>query len=308
MPRTLRLGTRASKLARTQARTVADEIEAKLGVNVELVNISSKGDQTSAPLAQLGGTGVFVAALRVAVEEGEVDLAVHSLKDLPTTPVEGIILAAIPQREDPRDALIASDGRTLGELPVGSIVGTGSPRRESQLRALGLGVHVTGLRGNVETRISKVDTGEMDAIVLARAGLNRVGLSERITETFDPLQMLPAPGQGAVAVECRSEALAAELAVLDDRNTRAAVEAERTILAVLEAGCAAPVGALAEVVEGEAGEELWVRAVALSTDGALSVRKSDSGAVTDAVGIGHRIGMQMLEDGAAQLLEEETSQ
>ena len=244
----------------------------RLGRETELVEITTEGDRSQSaetPIEQAGGTGIFVSALRDALLDGRVDLAVHSLKDLPTAAADGIALAAVPPREDPRDVVVARDGLTLGELPAGSRVGTGSPRRVAQLLALGLGLEVVGVRGNVDTRIAKVHSGEYDAVLLARAGLARIGRLEEVTEVLDPLQMLPAPGQGALAVECRADDdLLSSLAALDDRASRAAVEAERAVLATLEGGCSAPIGALAEVVEGEDGEELWVRAVALSTDGA----------------------------------------
>ena len=300
--RTIRIGTRASTLARTQSQLVADALTAASGLPTELVDIRTEGDTSSAPLAQIGGTGVFVSALREALLRGEVDLAVHSLKDLPTAPPEGIALAAVPLREDPRDVVVARDGLTLGELPVGARLGTGSPRRVAQLHALGLGLDVVGVRGNVDTRIAKVHSGEYDAVLLARAGLARIGRLEEVTEVLDPLQMLPAPGQGALAVECRAEDdLVTALATLDDRASRAAVEAERAVLATLEGGCSAPIGALAELVEGEDGEELWVRAVALSTDGGLSVRMSATGDPNDAAGVGSRLAKEMLADGAGDL-------
>lgn len=301
----LRLGTRASALATTQSGLVADLIRQRLGREVELVTITTEGDVNAAPLATLGGTGVFVSALREALLRGEVDVAVHSLKDLPTAPADGIALAAVPTREDPRDVVVARDGLTLGELPQGSRVGTGSPRRAAQLEALGLGLDVSGVRGNVDTRIGKVASGEYDAVLLARAGLARLGRLDDATEVLDPLQMLPAPGQGALAIECRTDDtdLVAGLAALDDPATRAAVTAERAVLATLEAGCSAPLGALAEVVEGEDGDELWVRAVALSHDGGLSVRMSATGPVADAAGVGHRLASDMLADGAADLME-----
>jgi hydroxymethylbilane synthase len=301
----LRLGTRRSLLATTQSGLVADLIRERLGREVDLVEITTEGDTNGAPLATMGGTGVFVSALRDALLRGEVDVAVHSLKDLPSGPAEGITLAAVPPREDPRDVVVARDGLTLGELPVGSRVGTGSPRRVAQLRALGLGVEIVGIRGNVDTRIGKVTSGAYDAVVLARAGLARLGRVDEATEVLDPLQMLPAPGQGALAIECRSDDtdLVAELARLDDRATRAAVTAERAVLATLEAGCSAPLGALAEVVEGEDGDELWIRAIALSPDGGLSVRMSTTGDVEDAAGTGNRLASEMLADGAADLME-----
>ena len=302
----LRVGTRASLLARTQSGLVADLLAERLGREVELVEVTTEGDVNRAPLASFGGVGVFVGALRQALLEDRVDVAVHSLKDLPTAPAEGIALVAVPPREDPRDAVVARDGLTLGELPVGSTVGTGSPRRAAQLHALGLGLEVHPIRGNVDTRLRKVADGHLDAVVLARAGLSRIGRVEEATESLDPLQMLPAPGQGALAVECRTtdtETCAAVAEALDDAATRAAVTAERSLLATLEAGCSAPVGALAEVVEGEDGEELWLRAVVLSLDGALTVRQSASGPVDAAERLGRELATAMLEDGAAELME-----
>ena len=304
----IRVGTRRSLLATTQSRTVADMIRTRLGREAELVEITTEGDRTQSagtPLTGASSTGVFVTALRDALLRGEVDVAVHSLKDLPTYPQDGIALVAVPGREDPRDVVVARDGLTLGELPAGSRVGTGSPRRAAQLEALGLGLEICGIRGNVDTRIGKVVAGEYDAVVLARAGLVRIGRLDEATEVLDPLQMLPAPGQGALAVECRSvdAQLLAELAALDDDHARAAVTAERAVLATLEGGCSAPVGALAEVVEGEDENEIWVRAVALSLDGALSVRKSATGSPADAAGVGSRLANEMLADGAARLAE-----
>jgi hydroxymethylbilane synthase len=305
MTRPIRIGTRASLLARTQAGLVAAMVGERLGRGAELVEVTTEGDRTQTagtPLEQAGGTGVFVSALRDALLRGDVDVAVHSLKDLPTAAPDGIALAAVPSREDPRDVVVARDGLTLGELPAGSRVGTGSPRRVAQLHALGLSLDVVGVRGNVDTRIRKVRSGEYDAVLLARAGLARIGRLEEVTEVLDPLQMLPAPGQGALAVECRAgDDLVTALAVLDDHGTRAAVEAERALLATLEGGCSAPIGALAEVVEGDDGEELWIRAIALSTDGGLSVRMSATGDPKDAAGLGARLAKEMLADGAGDL-------
>jgi hydroxymethylbilane synthase len=305
MTRPIRIGTRASLLARTQAGLVAAMVGERLGREAELVEVTTEGDRTQTagtPLEQAGGTGVFVSALRDALLRGEVDVAVHSLKDLPTAAPDGIALAAVPSREDPRDVVVARDGLTLGELPAGSRVGTGSPRRVAQLHALGLSLDVVGVRGNVDTRIGKVRSGEYDAVLLARAGLARIGRLEEVTEVLDPLQMLPAPGQGALAVECRADDdLVAALAALDDQGSRAAVEAERALLATLEGGCSAPIGALAEVVEGDDGEELWMRAIALSTDGGLSVRMSATGDPKDAAGLGARLAKEMLADGAGDL-------
>lgn len=302
--RTVRVGTRASLLATTQAGTVADLIRERLGLEVEMVEVSTEGDRTQAAGTPLVGssTGVFVSALREALLRNEIDVAVHSLKDLPTAATPGVDLVAVPTREDPRDVVVARDGLTLAELPPGSRVGTGSPRRAAQIHALGLGLDVVGIRGNVDTRIGKLREGQYDAVVLARAGLARIGRLDEVTEVLDPLQVLPAPGQGALAIECRcDDDLAERLAELDDPATRAAVSAERAVLATLEGGCAAPIGALAEVVEGEHGEELWVRAVALSVDGALAVRRSDTGLPSEATAVGVRLAQEMLADGADRL-------
>ncbi|MBF4163866.1 hydroxymethylbilane synthase [Nocardioides sp. CBS4Y-1] len=310
--RTVRIGTRRSLLARTQSQWVADLVTARTGHPAELVEITTDGDRSQAAGTSLVGsasTGVFVSALREALLAGQVDLAVHSLKDLPTAPEPGITLVAVPGREDPRDVVVARDGLTLGELPVGSRIGTGSPRRAAQLHALGLGLEVVAIRGNVDTRIGTVTRGDLDAVVLARAGLARIERLHEATEVLDPLQMLPAPGQGALALECRDDdtELRHLLAPLDEPDVRAAVTAERAVLATLEGGCSAPIGALADVVEAddlddpEGSPELWLRAIALSADGTLSVRMSATGSVADAVGVGTRLGGEMLAEGAGQL-------
>jgi len=307
---TIRIGTRRSQLAMTQTGYVADLLRGTLGRDVELVEVTTEGDVSRAPLATFGGVGVFVGALRDALLRGQVDLAVHSLKDLPTTPHAQITVAAVPVREDPRDVVVARDGLTLGELPHGARIGTGAPRRAAQLRALGLGFDVVAIRGNVDTRIRKVADGDVDAVVLARAGIARLGRLDEVTEVLDPLQMLPAPGQGALGVECRSEDefLADQVRdAIDDAHTRAAVTAERTVLAELEAGCSAPVGALAEIAEGDDGEELWIRAIALSYDGGGVVRRSATGTPDDAVGVGRRLAAEMLADGASTLIQERVS-
>mgnify|MGYP001467961449 FL=1 len=254
---------------------VAEALE-KAGHPTELVPVTTPGDQSSAPISEIG-VGVFTSALREALIAGEVDVAVHSFKDLPTEPDPRLSLAAVPVREDPRDALCARDGLTLDELPPGSVVGTGSPRRISQLKALGRGLEVRGIRGNIDTRLRKVTDGELDAVVLARAGLARVGRLEVITETLDPQVMLSAPAQGALAVECRVDDVDTEhllQSVLDDEASRVAVTAERAMLAALEAGCSAPVGALAEVTEepradGRVEKRLFVRGVVAADDDRL---------------------------------------
>ena len=303
---TLRIGTRRSTLAMTQSAWVADRLRAR-NHDVEIVELTTDGDRDrTTPLAQLGGTGVFVSALRSALTQGRVDIAVHSLKDLPTTPDAGITLAAVPVREDPRDALVARDRLTLGELPAGSTVGTGSPRRQAQLAALGLGLVVVDIRGNVDTRLQAVVDRRLDAVVLAAAGLRRIGRIDEATELLDPLQMLPAPGQGALAVEVRAGdgATAVIVAALDDHDARTCTTAERVLLADLEAGCTAPVGALAEVVEGVDGPELSLRAVVAAPDGSADLRRSLVGEVADPAALGHRLARLLLEDGAADLISE----
>lgn len=297
----LRLGTRGSALALTQSGHIADDLRA-LGHDVELVTITTQGDTSTAAITQLGGTGVFVNALRDALLAKEIDLAVHSYKDLPTAPADGLVIAAVPRRLDPRDALVARDGLTLGELPAGSRVGTGSPRRAAQLRALGLELDVVPVRGNVDTRLRFVTDGALDAVVLARAGLLRLGRADVVTETLDPLQVLPAPAQGALAVECREGELATVLASLDDLDSRTAVVAERSLLAALEAGCSAPVGALAEITEDDDGLEVFLRGVVVALDGSDAVRLSATGPADDAAGVGSRLAAELLDLGAAALM------
>ena len=298
----IRLGTRRSALATTQAGMVADQLRA-LGHTVEMVEITTLGDTSTASLSSIGGTGVFATAIRRALLTGEIDVAVHSLKDLPVAPELGLRIAAIPVREDARDALVARDGLTLGELPAGALIGTGSPRRAAQLAALGLGLRVTDIRGNVDTRISLVRNGSVDAVLLARSGLARLGLLDQVTEILDPLQMLPAPGQGALAVECRQDRpdVVEALAALDDADTRACVTAERALLAALEAGCTAPVGALAEVVDSEHGTELFLRAFAGTEDAAIDLRRSSVGSLTDPERLGRDLADVLLADGAVEI-------
>ncbi len=303
---TLRIGTRASTLARAQSTLVGVALERSLGVTVELVDVQSEGDRSAAPLTEIGGQGVFVGAVREALLDGRADMVVHSLKDLPTVDDERVTLAAVPERGDPRDALVARDGLTLGELPQGSRIGTGSPRRTAQLHALGMGWEVVAIRGNVESRIRKVTDGELDGVVLARAGLARIGREGDITESLDPIQMLPAPGQGALAVEvvAGATALADDIAeALDHPATRCAVTAERALLRGLEAGCSSPIGALAEVAEGDTGPEVWLRGVALAPDGSQLVRLSATGDVNHPEQLGRRLADDMLEEGAARLMQ-----
>jgi hydroxymethylbilane synthase len=298
----LRVGTRGSALARSQTTTVITALAA-VGIKAEAVEIVTTGDRSTADLTVIGGTGVFASALRDALAAGTIDVAVHSYKALPTAVSPGLVVAAVPAREDPRDVLVARDGLTLGELPVGAVIGTGSPRRAAQIRALGLGVEVVPIRGNVDTRIGKVTSGEVDAVVLARAGLARLDRLDAVTETFDPLLVLPAPAQGALAVECRASdgELAARLAALDHADSRAAVAAERALLTALEAGCTAPVGGLAVIAEGDDGPELFLRGSVTAADGSDAVRLSATGPVTDAAAIGRRLAAELIADGANEL-------
>ena len=295
---TLKLGTRGSELARTQSGHVADALRAA-GHDVELVTIRSEGDVTTGSLLDAGGLGLFAAALRVALLVGQVDLVVHSLKDLPTAPVPGLTVAAIPPRAPLADALCARDGLTLAELPPGAKVGTGSPRRAAQVRALRPDLGVVEIRGNVGTRLARTlgPDADLDAVVLAAAGLERLGRDDAITEL---LALLPAPGQGALAVECRSEdaAVLAALAPLDDPDTRAAVEAERAVLARLGAGCAAPVGASASLDDGV----LRLRAAVFSADGTAAVlAESSSTGDEPAEALGVRVAERLLAEGAAEV-------
>jgi hydroxymethylbilane synthase len=300
---TLRLGTRGSKLALAQSGLVAAEVARRTGQDVDLVEIVTSGDKSQAPVANLG-VGVFVSALRDALLAKEIDFAVHSYKDLPTAPADGLQIAAIPVREDPRDALIARDGRTLNQLGPGARIGTGAVRRIAQLQALGLGFEMVPIRGNVDTRLRKVTEGDLDAIVVARAGLVRLGRHAEVSEILDPSLMLPAPAQGALAVECRDEDadLIDALALLDDQATRAAVTAERTLLATLEAGCSAPVAGLAEVNE----QMIHLRGAVFSPDGRVALRLSRSGTHTDAADIGRLLADDLLRAGADTVLGSST--
>ncbi|MEV0639523.1 hydroxymethylbilane synthase [Streptomyces sp. NPDC050619] len=315
----LRLGTRRSKLALAQAGQVADAVRQVTGRPVELVEITTYGDTSREHLAQIGGTGVFVTALRDAVLSGQVDFAVHSLKDLPTTQPEDLVLAAVPVREDPRDVIVARDALKLTDLPRGARIGTGSPRRMAQLNAYarshGLDIETVPIRGNVDTRIGYVRDGRFDAVVLAAAGLNRIGRRDEVTDFLSVDTVLPAPGQGALAIECRAgntardADLIAALGELDDPFTRVAVTAERSLLAALEAGCSAPVGALADILaDGQIVKEMRLRGVVGTTDGSRMVQLSTTGSVPQtydqAMALGRELATEMLAQGAAGLMGE----
>ncbi|MFS4091962.1 hydroxymethylbilane synthase [Streptomyces sp. AF1A] len=323
----LRLGTRRSKLAMAQSGQVAQAVRRLTGRPVELVEITTYGDTSREHLAQMGGTGVFVTALRDALLRGEVDFAVHSLKDLPTTQPEELVLAAVPEREDPRDVIVARDALKFTDLPRGARIGTGSPRRAAQLNAYarthGLDIRTVPIRGNVDTRIRYVHDGDLDAVVLAAAGLSRIGRIDEVTDFLSVDTVLPAPGQGALAIECAADRadLVAALGELDDPLTRAAVTAERSLLAALEAGCSAPVGALADLpprsapleredpqADGQSVKEMRLRGVVGTTDGTRLVQLSTTGPVPQthdqALALGRELAAEMLAQGAAGLMGE----
>ncbi|GAB4103586.1 hydroxymethylbilane synthase [Micromonospora taraxaci] len=304
----LRLGTRGSALAMAQSGQIAEALTAATGRPVELVEVVTAGDRSNAPVHRLG-VGVFVSALRDALAARTIDFAVHSYKDLPTAADGGLHIAAVPARQDPRDALVARGGRTLAELPPGATIGTGALRRIAQLHALGLQLEVTPIRGNVDTRLARVlgPDADLDAVVLARAGLARLGRLDVITESLDPMLMLPAPAQGALAVECRADDqdLVELLAVLDHAPSRAAVTAERAFLATLEAGCSAPVAAFAELAEGETGDEIYLRGAVISPDGTRDLRLSRTGTPADAAEIGKALAAELLDLGADSILGHE---
>ena len=295
----LRLGTRKSPMALAQSRQVADMITRLTGLAVALTGITTVGDASQAQLTQIGGTGVFVSGLRQRLLTGQVDIAVHSLKDLPTAHPDGIVLAAVPPRDDPRDALVAAGGAKLADLPSGARIGTGSPRRAAALLMARPDVRPVPIRGNAGTRLAKVSTGEVAAVVLAYAGLVRIGRLDAVTEVFEPEDMLPAPGQGALAVECAAQRpdLAAALAGLDDAPSRAAVTAERGLLAALQAGCLAPVGAYAAGTEA-----LRLDAIVAAPDGGTALRGSASGPAAEAEQLGRRVAADLLARGAGMYM------
>jgi hydroxymethylbilane synthase len=295
----LRLGTRKSPMAMAQSGRVAAVITGMTGLDVELVGISTYGDASAAQLAQIGGTGVFVSGLRAQLLAGQVDLAVHSLKDLPVAPAPGLVLAAIPPRDDPSDALAARDGAKLADLPAGAAIGTGSPRRAAQLLMLRPDLRTVPVRGNAGTRLAKVAAGELDAVVLACAGLARIGRLDAVTQIFGPDEMLPAPGQGALAVEIRADRadLASLLTCVDDPATRAATTAERSLLAALQAGCLAPVGAYA------AGTNIVrLDGVVVAADGGTSLRASAGGPAAEAERLGQQVAADLLRRGAGRYM------
>jgi len=295
------VGTRASPLARAQTARVVELLEAAWqGLRAHERLIATTGDRTQAsgePLPDIGGKGLFTVELEQALRSGEIDLAVHSLKDLPTEAPDGLVLGAVCEREDVRDCLVTSGGLTLHELPAGALVGTSSLRRAAQLRGLRHDLEIGSIRGNVDTRIRKVLEGEVAGVVLAAAGIRRLALEDDVSEWFAPETFLPAPGQGALAVQCRDgdEALLELLAPIDHAGARAATTAERSFLGELEAGCTAPVGAYAE--PGAGGVHL--RGLVASVDGRDVVRVEGEGEPEE---VGARLAREALSAGADEIL------
>ncbi len=297
----LRIGTRGSKLALWQAEHIRARLLQEAGIESELVVIKTAGDQfASAAIPDVGGKGIFIKEIEDALLEECVDAAVHSMKDVPTATPRGLCFPAITKREDPRDCLVSRSGKPLAELPTGARVGTSSLRRQAQLLCFRRDLQVVNLRGNVDTRMRKLDTGEIDAIVVAKAGLDRLGLSSRITQVLPPNIMLSAVGQGALAIEAReADARALEiLAPCDDADSRAAVTVERALLAELEGGCQVPLGAWARIEEGK----MRLDARVLSADGAESIHRQAEGAPRDGEQLGRGLARELLEAGADRLL------
>lgn len=288
----LRIGTRGSKLALTQTGLVADRLRAAHpGLDIDVVTIATAGDEDqSTPLSSGEGAGWFTTAIQRALSAGDVDIAVHSYKDLPTKRPEGLVIAAVPLREDPRDALVSRHPGGLHELPAGAVVGTSSPRREAQVREVRPDLEVRPIRGNVESRVAKVDAGEYDAAVLALAGLRRLGMEPRAGHVFGYEEMLPAPAQGALAVECRAEdaPTRALLEGIDDPAVRVAVTAERVFLATIDGGCSFPAAAYAE----QFGTTLKLNAL-IAADGRI-IRSKMAGPVATAGGLGRALAEELM--------------
>jgi hydroxymethylbilane synthase len=299
----LRIGTRGSPLALWQAHHVRDRLQALApGRPIELVEIETEGDVIrDVPLVQLGGQGAFTKAIQEALLENRADVAVHSLKDLPTFAVEGLVLAAVPERGPSGDAFVSRKHRSFAALPAGAVVATSSLRRRSQLRNRRPDLNLIDMRGNVETRLRKLVEQDLDAVILAEAGLMRLGLADQITEILDSAWMLPAVGQGALGVECRRDDQAT-LALLDHLNhgpSRAAALAERAMLRGLGGGCQVPIGAATQVT----GATLNLRGVVLPPDGTSRIEGAVAGPFPDAEPLGHRLAQELLARGAAALLQ-----
>lgn len=296
----IRIGTRGSQLALWQANWVAEQLR-QLGATVELVEISTSGDRDQRdPILEMDQQGVFTKEIQAAVLNGQVDIAVHSLKDLPTETIEGLVLAAVPQREDCFDVLVCRRAKSLDELPAGAKVGTGSLRRQAQLRCLRSDLEIVGVRGNVDTRLRKLADGEYDALVLAAAGLKRLALFDHVVEALAPPRMLPAPGQGALGIECHRDAseVLRFVSQVEHAESRAATDAERAMLALLHAGCSAPVGAWGRVENGE----LLLDGLVASLDDQQILRASAIGPMQRAVPIGRQVAEELLEQGAGDII------
>ena len=296
----MRIGTRGSQLAKWQANWVAGELR-KCGALVDVVEISTSGDdQQTESVTGLGLQGVFTKEIQTALLERQVDVAVHSLKDLPTETSSDLVLAAVPRRENPADALVCQVAQSLADLPEGARVGTGSLRRQAQLKYLRADLEVVGIRGNVDTRLRKLDEGRYDALLLAAAGLRRLGCDHRITELLDPPRMLPAPGQGALGLECRADDAVTLpwLRQLDHQPSRVAVTAERAMLAHLHAGCSAPVGAWGRIEGGQ----LALDGLVADLQGTQVLRASAFGLATNGEELGRGVAEQLLDQGAAEIV------
>ena len=305
--RHLRIGTRGSLLAKWQAEYVRKQLFAGAGVETEIVIIKTSGDkQQMSPLSQIGGKGIFIKELEEALLEETIDLAVHSVKDVPTDTPSRLMFPAVCRREDVRDCLVAPNGATLASLRQGARVGTGSLRRQAQLRHMRPDLDVRDLRGNVDTRLRKVESGEYEAVMLAKAGLDRLGWSGRITETLSPEVFLPAVGQGAIAVECRlKDTEAAEVvAGLDDAESRTAIIAERSLLAALHGGCQVPLGAWARIERGE----LVMEACVCSVDGVQYIKQRATSTPEQAAELGGHMATLLMEAGAQSILAEVSRQ
>lgn len=296
----IRIGTRASQLALWQSHWVADQLRSR-GVEVDIIHITTQGDVTRGPLGQIGGQGLFTKEIQRALLDGSIDLAVHSLKDLPTEPVEGLVLGAVPARAGEGDALISPHGNDLMQLPQGAKVGTGSARRQAQLLHARPDLVMAEIRGNLDTRLRKLDEGQYDALVLAEAGLRRLGWEDRITQVLPKSIMLPAVGQGALGLEIRADDAGTQEAVapLDDPATHTAVVAERAMLASLRGGCLAPVGAWGRI---EATGRLRLDGVVLSADGRHRLAAYADSDPADAVQLGQQVAADLLKQGAAELI------
>ena len=296
----IRIGTRGSQLAQWQANWVADQLRER-GTVVELIEVITSGDiQQSGPIGTVGPQGVFTKEVQAAVLANDADIAIHSLKDLPTEQVEGLVLAAVPERENVADALVTNQAPSLMELPSAARVGTGSLRRQAQLKHLRPDLEVVGIRGNVDTRLRKLDEGQYDAIILAASGLRRLGWAERITEMLEPPRMLPAVGQGALGIECRADdqAVLELLAQLDHHQSHQATVAERTMLALLHGGCSAPVGAWGRMESGQ----LVLDGLVASLDGKQMLRASARGDSSGAEQLGQHVAEGLIAQGAASII------